>query len=163
MSLGSLFCKSSKKNKFHRFIQSTNMSKINIHHEVLHQKAAGFLQVLFLVVVIAGAHGLWLLPAILSLVGGAKHSTELGAPEDPAKKTSKNQIKSSRLEMTGMCETRCVFLLGFKHVKTIFVKIGVQIIGVSIQLLVLTLRLKKQWTGTQDLGKIKAKEWCVNF
>ncbi len=47
---------------------------------------------LFLVVVIAGAHGLWLLPAILSLVGGAKHSTELGAPEDPAKKTSKNQI-----------------------------------------------------------------------
>ena len=37
-------------------------------------------QVLFLVVVIAGAHGLWLLPAILSLVGGSKHSTELGAP-----------------------------------------------------------------------------------
>ena len=36
---------------------------------------------LFLVVVIAGAHGLWLLPAILSLVGGSKHSTELGAPD----------------------------------------------------------------------------------
>ena len=35
-----------------------------------------FFKVLFLVVVIAGAHGLWLLPAILSLVGGSKHSTE---------------------------------------------------------------------------------------
>jgi len=31
-----------------------------------------FFKVLFLVVVIAGAHGLWLLPAILSLVGGSK-------------------------------------------------------------------------------------------
>jgi len=35
--------------------------------------------VLFLVVVIAGAHGLWLLPAILSLVGGSKQSSESGS------------------------------------------------------------------------------------
>lgn len=34
---------------------------------------------LFLVVVIAGAHGLWLLPAILSLVGGSKQSLESAA------------------------------------------------------------------------------------
>ena len=33
---------------------------------------------LFLVVTIAGAHGLWLLPSILSLVGGCKPSSEQG-------------------------------------------------------------------------------------
>jgi len=38
-----------------------------------------FFKVLFLVVVIAGAHGLWLLPAILSLVGGSKQSSEVYA------------------------------------------------------------------------------------
>lgn len=47
-----------------------NLEKKNAFHHF---------QVLFLVVVIAGAHGLWLLPAILSLVGGSKHSTELGS------------------------------------------------------------------------------------
>jgi len=35
-----------------------------------------FFKVLFLVVVIAGAHGLWLLPTILSLVGGSKATSE---------------------------------------------------------------------------------------
>jgi len=44
-----------------------------------------FFKVLFLVVVIAGAHGLWLLPAILSLVGGSKQSLEsYSAGEAPA-------------------------------------------------------------------------------
>merc|ERR1719468_914344 len=37
-----------------------------------------FFKVLFLLVVIAGAHGLWLLPVILSLLGGSKD------PEEPA-------------------------------------------------------------------------------
>eukprot|EP00913_Durusdinium_trenchii_P033108 g30998.t1 len=52
-----------------------------------------FFKVLFLVVVIAGAHGLWLLPTILSLVGGSKATSETynadaatsdKAPGDPA-------------------------------------------------------------------------------
>jgi len=36
---------------------------------------------LFLVVIIAGAHGLWLLPAILSLVGGSRDPIETGVVE----------------------------------------------------------------------------------
>mmetsp|Transcript_64421 Transcript_64421/g.114570 ORF Transcript_64421/g.114570 Transcript_64421/m.114570 type:complete len:1047 (-) Transcript_64421:166-3306(-) len=57
-----------------------------------------FFQVLFLVVILAGAHGLWLLPVILSLVGGAKEHTstavenvkpaidaESSSPEEPAR------------------------------------------------------------------------------
>ncbi|CAK9032965.1 Patched domain-containing protein 3 (RND-type protein RNDEu-3) [Durusdinium trenchii] len=39
-----------------------------------------FFKVLFLVVTIAGAHGLWLLPSILSLVGGSKPAPEQEGP-----------------------------------------------------------------------------------
>eukprot|EP00931_Biecheleriopsis_adriatica_P092828 TRINITY_DN665_c0_g2_i1.p1 TRINITY_DN665_c0_g2~~TRINITY_DN665_c0_g2_i1.p1 ORF type:complete len:1054 (+),score=221.71 TRINITY_DN665_c0_g2_i1:66-3227(+) len=46
-----------------------------------------FFKVLFLVVVIAGAHGLWLLPAVLSLVGGSKD------PEPAAAECSSEEPK----------------------------------------------------------------------
>jgi len=44
-----------------------------------------FFKVLFLVVTIAGAHGLWLLPSILSLVGGCKPSSEVYAEGETTK------------------------------------------------------------------------------
>ncbi|CAE7278532.1 Ptchd3 [Symbiodinium natans] len=48
-----------------------------------------FFKVLFLVVTIAGAHGLWLLPAILALVGGSKSPEKDGTAYGAEEKASR--------------------------------------------------------------------------
>ncbi|CAJ1406774.1 unnamed protein product, partial [Effrenium voratum] len=50
-----------------------------------------FFKVLFLVVTIAGAHGLWLLPTILSLVGGSKAAPESDYSEKASRTIPANE------------------------------------------------------------------------